>query len=149
MDMLTVFTVPALVLGAGLGGSSVAVAAAALIVVVTIVLVFVMVLRSNGSGRRAASGLAMMPNGRRSASRRTRPTARGSALVLVTGDASAELGRRAGDAGHAQHGKHARWWPIRARRLGPTGFCRPFQCESSRAGTAAAMGCAESAASLG
>ena len=55
--MLTVFTVPALVLGAGLGGSSVAVAAAALIVVVTIVLVFVMVLRSNGSGRRAASGL--------------------------------------------------------------------------------------------
>src|SRR5690242_21603435 len=55
--MLTVFTAPALVLGAGPGGSSLAVAAAALIVVVTIVLVFVMVLRSNGSGRRAASGL--------------------------------------------------------------------------------------------
>lgn len=55
--MMTVFTVPALILGAGVGGSSVAVAAAALVVVVTIVLVFVMVLRSNGAGRRAASGL--------------------------------------------------------------------------------------------
>jgi hypothetical protein len=53
--MLTLAQAVPLVIG-GLG-SSVAVAAAALVVVLTIVLVFIMVLRSNGAGKRTASGL--------------------------------------------------------------------------------------------